>query len=165
MKLSRLASLGLGLLVCVALLAACPGKPARSRPASQSAEMNEQQIREKVDHVRGALEQRKREGKDPAPVYRLMAQIEPLMKQGRENEAMAKLEEALAMVDPDYYAAGGAAASARPGPPPPAPVGPAGKGWRHASLEPAPRSICGARSGQPEPSPMRWSRTGTIRPS
>jgi hypothetical protein len=98
--------------------------------------VNPDDVRAKVDHVRAKLEEWKRQGRDPRPVYELMVQIEPLMKQGRPDEALAKLDQALEMVDPGYTTRAGSGSASGASLPPPAPGGRAGGSWTYADREP-----------------------------
>ena len=148
------------LAVLIAVSAACGGgrgraenapvsSPSRAGAGAGAGSVDRKEIKRQVDYIRSEVQQWKRDGKDPAPVFRIMTQVGPLLEQGKVQEAQDKIDQAMALLDPSYQPASGGSAAGTPAAsggdsssqppaslPPPIPGGPAGKGWQHASNQP-----------------------------
>lgn len=108
--------------------------PARSGRAEDGAAR--QELQAKVERVRSGLQQMRARGEDPRPVVQLMQDVPGLIKESRIDEALARTERALAIIEPGYEP-GTQPPPSEPTPGAPLPPGaPSAPGWRHASREP-----------------------------
>jgi hypothetical protein len=121
----------------VALSVAC-FPPARRGHAegANATPAQRQELQSKVDRVRSGMQQMRSRGEDPRPVVTLMQDVPDLIKQGRIDEALARTDRALAIVEPGYEP-DTPRGPHEPGPSAPLPPGaPSAPGWRHASRDP-----------------------------
>lgn len=132
----RIRFLALALATCVV---ACfpPARDGGAGGGGGATSVERQELQAKVQRVQKGLQAMRARGEDPRPVVQIMKDVPGLVKQGRIEEASARADRALAIVEPGYVATptpgGGASA---PSSRPLAPGAPSAPGWRHASRDP-----------------------------
>lgn len=75
------------------------GRPIGAREAVAPLQDRAQEIQRKMKQVHEGVQRWQQEGRDPSPIGRILERFEPLMKQGRIDEAEAILDEALEALD------------------------------------------------------------------
>jgi hypothetical protein len=121
--------------IAIAVISIACFPPARSGHAQGTGgtPAMRSELQSKVDRVRAGMQQMRARGEDPKPVFELMKDVPALIKDGRIEEALARTDRALVIVEPGSEPGTPSA----PAPSEPMPSGaPSAPGWRHASREP-----------------------------
>ena len=88
-------------MVCIVFctLWAMPGTPRGwTQDAASTTQPVAERIQHKIQRLHAEVQRWQQEGRDPSPVGQLMQAFEPLMQQGRVQEAEARLDQALVLL-------------------------------------------------------------------